>query len=213
MSGTGQLIRSSADGAHLYGADLNPSGSTVYSINPSTYAVQQESLGFLFWTDLAVSADGSQFAVVDAPPFVDGSNVGFFDSQLRYRNTIVYPDLSPPDDTGVLGIAFSPGGKVLVVPMGDSLELWDTATGFLRGIAKTCFYPEGAAAPALAIDAGGQTLFALSTSGLTVLTLSQPWTNCLSCSGHNRRVPVAYLSKPERSLPAWLPGTTSLRKR
>jgi hypothetical protein len=36
------------------------------------------------------------------------------------------------------------------------------------------FIQKVAAAPALAIDAAGQTLFALSPSGLTVFTLSQP---------------------------------------
>jgi hypothetical protein len=108
---TGHVIKSSADGTHLYGADLNISSGAVYSIDPSTYAVQTEQFGEMFWNDLAVSTDGSQFAAVYAPPFVNGDAVGFFDSSLRYLNANVYPDFSPPDDTGVLGATFSPGGE------------------------------------------------------------------------------------------------------
>src|SRR5438046_8167932 len=113
------------DGSHLYSAQLNSSGGEVSSIDPSTYAVQSESFGYLFWTDLAVSADGSQFAAVNAPPYATGDAIGFFDSSLHYLNTNVYPDFSPPDDVGVLGAVFSPGGKVLVVRLGGSLSLWD----------------------------------------------------------------------------------------
>lgn len=69
-------------------------------MDPSTYAVKARTFEDLFWTDLAVSADGNQFAAVNAPPFANGSNIGFFDPQLRYRNTNVYPDFSLPDDTG-----------------------------------------------------------------------------------------------------------------
>jgi hypothetical protein len=177
---TGQLIRSSADGSHLYGADLNDSSGAVYSIDPSTHTVQTERFGQLFWTDLAVSTDGSQFAAVDAPPFAKGDAVGFFNSALQLLNTNAYPDFSPPDDTGVLGATFSPGGKVLVVALGDSIEFWDSEHGTLRARLMTperlhvLVYPEGPVAPALALDSTGQTIYAISASGLTVLKLPQP---------------------------------------
>jgi hypothetical protein len=176
----GQLIRSSADGSHLYGADLNVSSGAVYSIDPSTYSVQTERFGFLFWTDLAVSADGSQFAAVDAPPFATGDLVGFFDPELRLLNTNAYPDFSPADDSGVLGATFSPGGKVLVVALGDSIEFWDSAHGTLRARLMTpeelhvLVFPEGPVTPALALDSTGETIYAISASGLTVLKLPQP---------------------------------------
>lgn len=167
------FIRGSADGTHLYAPALS-------SIDPSTYAVQSEGFAQLFWTDLAVSSDGSQVALVDAPPYAAGDNVGFFDSNLHYLNTNVYPDFSPPDDTGVLGATFSPGGKVLVVPLGDSIEFWDTARGTLLARLMTpeelhtLAYPEGAVAPMLALDSAGQTIYAVSASGLTVIELPQP---------------------------------------
>ncbi len=174
------LIRASADGSHLYGAQLNVSSGEVFSVDPSTYAVQSEQFAYLFWTDLTVSPDGSQFAAVLAPPWAAGDAVGFFDSNLHYLNTNVYPDFSPPDDSGVLGAMFSPEGKVLVVPLGDSLEIWDSTLGTLRARLMTperlhvLVYPEGAVAPMMAMDPTGQTIYAVSASGLTVLKLSQP---------------------------------------
>lgn len=174
------FIRSSADGSHLYAAALDSSNGEVYSIDPSTYAVQSAGYGYLFWSDLAVSPDGAHFAAVDAPPYATGSAVGFFDSGLHYLNTNVYPDFSPPDDIGVIGAAFSPAGKVLVVPLGDSLEIWDTATGGLRARLMTpeelhvISYPQIGAAPMMAMDPTGQTIFAVSASGLTVLKLPEP---------------------------------------
>ena len=136
--------------------------------------------GQVFWTDLAVSADGSQFAAVDAPPYATGDIVGFFDPALQYLNINEYPAFSPPDDTGVLGVTFSPGGKVLVVPLGDSIEVWDTMKGTLTARIVTpeelhvLVYPEGAVAPVLTLDPTGQTIYAISASGLTVLKLPEP---------------------------------------
>jgi hypothetical protein len=176
---TGGVIRSSADGAKLYSADTNSSDGTVYSIDPSTYAVQSERFGLMFWADLAVSPDGSQFAAVDGDVASAGDFVGFFDSGARYLNANVYPDFAVPDDSIVLGASFSPGGKVLVVALGDAIELWDTAQGTLRACLMT---PEelqviggtGPVAPLLALDATGQTIYAVSASGLTVLKLPMP---------------------------------------
>lgn len=173
-------MRESADGLHIYGADLNVSSGQVYSIDPSTYAVGTERFADLFWRDLAVSPDGSQFAAVDAPPSVPGDNVGFFNPSLQYLNTNAYPNFSPPDDTGVLGATFSPGGKVLIVPLGDSIEFWDAQQGTLRARMmnpeelQVLVYPEGPVAPAVALDPTGQFIYAISASGITVLTLPEP---------------------------------------
>jgi DNA-binding beta-propeller fold protein YncE len=159
---------------------LNGSSGQVFSIDPSTYAVGTDSYGYLFWTDLAVSPDGTQLAAVNAPPDATGSAIGFFDSGLRYLNTNAYPDFSPPDDVGVIGATFSPGGKVLVVPQGDSLEIWDATLGTLRARLMTpeelhvIVYPEGSVSPMVALDPTGQFIYAVSASGLTVLKLPEP---------------------------------------
>jgi hypothetical protein len=177
---TGDLARSTPDGTHIYGADLNNGSGEVYSIDPVTYAVQHEQFGLLFWTDLAVSPDGSKFAPVDIGPGGAGDSVGFFDSGLRLLNTNVYPAFSPPDDSGAIGSAYSPQGKVLVVPLGDSIEFWDAAAGTLRARLMTpeelnvIAFPEGAVPPIMALDPAGQTIYAISASGLTAFKLPQP---------------------------------------
>jgi WD40 repeat protein len=175
-----QVVKTSADGSHLYGALLNVSSGSVYSIDPSTFVYGSVGFGYLFWTDLAVSQDGSHLAAVLAPPYGAGDNIGFFSSSLQYVNSNAYPDFSPPDDSGVLGVTFSPEGNVLVVPLGDSIEFWDAAQGTLRARLMTpeelqrLVYPEGAVAPMIALDATGQTIYAASVSGVTVLTLPKP---------------------------------------
>lgn len=174
------VVRATPDGSHLYSALLDSSSGEVFSIDPATLAAQTQSFGELFWSDLAVSPDGSQFAAVQAPPYAVGDNVGFFNSNLQYLNTNAYPNFSPPDDTGVPGATYSPGGKVLVVPLGDSIEFWDAVQGTLRARLMTpeelnvLVFPEGPVAPRLALDPTGQTIYAISASGLTVINLPEP---------------------------------------
>ena len=109
-----------------------------------------------------------------------GDLVGFFDSGLHLLNMNVYPAFSPPDDSGAIGSMYSPQGKVLIVPLGDSIEFWDAEAGTLRARLMTpeelnvIVYPEGAVPPIMALDPAGQTIYAISASGLTVLKLPQP---------------------------------------
>jgi hypothetical protein len=175
-----EVIRASADGSHVYMAAMDDSGGTVYSIDPSTLAIKSEGFGQLFWSDFAVSTDGSQFAAVSAKPGTPGDLVGFFNSSLQYVNANAYPDYSPPDDAEVPGATYSPGGKVLMVPQGDSIELWDANLGTLRARLMTpeelpiLVYPNTALDPMIALNAAGDTIFAVSASGLTVIPLPGP---------------------------------------
>jgi hypothetical protein len=173
-------IKASGDGSHLYAVATDSSNGLVCSIDPETYAVKTNGFGYLFWYDLAVANDGSQFATVDAFDGA-GSAVGFFDSSLHYLNANVYPDFSPADTGGVPGAMFSPGGKVLVVPLTDSLELWDTALGTLRArvmmpeALQFLYLGQGQPlAPTVAMDPAGETIYAISASGITVLKLPEP---------------------------------------
>ena len=92
---------------------------------------------------------------------------------------LFWEDLAVSHD-GALGSTYSPQDKVLVVPLGDSIEFWDTASGKLRGRLMTpeeldaFAYPEVAVAPTIALDATGLTIFAISKSGLTVIKLPAP---------------------------------------
>ncbi len=174
------LFRASADGSHIYGADVVSSGGTVTSIDGSTLATQSETFGYEFWSDVAVSPDGSHFAAVLAPPTAAGDFIAFFDSGLHYSYTNEYPPFSPPTNTGVVGASYSPQGKVVAVPLGDSVELWDAAQGTLRGRLMTpeelsvLVYPETSAAAKIAFDSTGQYLYAVSASGLTAFKLPTP---------------------------------------
>jgi WD40 repeat protein len=171
------FVRASTDGDFLYG--FGPSG--IYSIDPLTYSLHSTpSFGMPFWTDLTVSPDGSQLATIGGGGGAAGDIVGFFSPGLNLMNTNVYPAVSQPDDSLVLGSTFSPRGHVLVVPLGDSVEFWDADTGTLRGRLMTpeelqyLVYPVGPTAPRFALDTMGQTIFAISISGLTVIHLPQP---------------------------------------
>ncbi len=175
----GALVKSSADGTHVYAVNLSYNFE-VYSMDPSTYVVQ--TVNFYpdaCWTDIAVLPNGSQFAAICAPPYAAGDYVGFYNSSPQYINANVYPDFSPPDDTGVIGATFSPAGKVLVVPLGDSIEFWNAAQGTLLARLMTpeelqvWAYPEVAVSPLMALDPSGQTIYAVSASGLTILTLPE----------------------------------------
>jgi hypothetical protein len=176
--GTGfDLIRASADGSHLFGADLSVSSGQVFSVDPATFAMQTQGFGQLFWTDLAVSPDGSQFAAIYEVPGADGDLIGLFDSSLHYSNSNELPLLSPPSDSGVVGATYSPQSSVLVMPLGDSIEFWDAAQGTLRARLMTpeelniIQFPQFSIVPQIALDATGQTVYAISASGLTVLKL------------------------------------------
>jgi hypothetical protein len=193
----GALVRASADGSHLYGVDLNVSSGQTLSIDPVTYSVQSPpQFGYFFYSDLAVSPDGSQFAAISGAPYAAGDIVGFYNSSLNALNFSVYPSVSLPDDTQVLGSTFSPAGKVVVVPLGDSIEFWDTAMGTLRGRLMTpeelhvFAYPELSTAPQIALDAIGQTIFAISASGLTVMKLPAPIDSLPTASWADSHHPV-----------------------
>ena len=68
---------------------------------------------------------------------------------------------------------------MLLVPLGDSIELWDTHSGKLRARLmvpeelQTLAYPENAVAPMVALNASGNTIFAVSKSGITVIPLPE----------------------------------------
>jgi WD40 repeat protein len=175
------IIRASADGTHLYGELGN---SYVCSFDPITYASQcPTQFAELSWSDLAVSADGSEFAgVIGVPHDVGlvGDIVVFYNPALNVLNLTVYPLASPPDDTQVHGATFSPAGRVIVTPLGDSIEFWDVATGTLQGRLMTpeelSVYeaPVTSLMPQIALDSTGQTIFAISASGLTIMRLPEP---------------------------------------
>lgn len=176
----GWLIASPPDGSVIYGIDTGVTTGQAYRTDISTYkTTSTPQFGAQFWSDLAVSADGSHFAGILAESN-GGDVIGFFESGLHLVNFNEGPLLSPADDSLVLGSVFGPKGNVLVVALGDSIEFWDTQTGTLRARLMT---PEelqtesgsaSFAAPQVALDSTGQTIFAVSASGISAMTLPVP---------------------------------------
>jgi hypothetical protein len=170
------------DGAHVVGVNVGTSSGTVVVWNGAddTFASQDFEDGF--WSDVAVSPDGNEFAALSAHPsganYSTGVVIGFFDDQLHYLNANVYPDLAPPDALQSLGAIFSPSGKTLVVPLGDSIDFVDSTKGTLRGRLLTPeplpVLPQGLVTATIAMDPTAETIYAISTSGLTVLKLPSP---------------------------------------
>lgn len=217
---TGILVKSSADGTHVYGIDPS-SDFEVFSIDPSTYAVKTTSL-FLYingWTDAAISPDGSQFAAIFGPPFAAGDIVGFYNPGAQYINASVYPDFSPPNDTSVIGATFSPAGKVLVVPLGDSIEFWSADQGTLLARLMTPVelpvwaYPEGALTPLIALDFTGQTIYAVSASGLIVIKLPTPLDQMPAVQWPSFRSSAGARSRFQGSLPSRIAGIRDRAKK
>ena len=196
----GGLIAAPADGSVIYGINSQISSGDTYATDPGTYQSSVVHFGAQFWADLAVAPDGTQFAAIDGAPDAAGSLVGFFDNGVHLLNFNEGTLVSPRDDSLVFGSLYGPKGKVLMVALGDSIEFWDTVKGTLRARLMTpeelhvMVYPVGVAAPQIALDATGQTVYAVSASGLTVLTLPQPiddlsaasWNNSLQVAGQQR---------------------------
>ena len=171
-------FRGTPDGKHVVAVTDDSDGLVcVWNSARDLFTCQTFEDGF--WTEVAITPDGSVIAPIVGGPQYIGVAAGFFDEQLRFINSTVYPDLAFPTGGQVSGSIFSSSGKTLVVPLGDSIEFYNVAAGRLVGRLMT---PE--ALPAfvypitggrdLALDPTGQTIFAISASGLTVMKLPAP---------------------------------------
>ncbi|MGE5052944.1 MAG: hypothetical protein ACM3WP_02175 [Acidobacteriota bacterium] len=176
------LFVATGDGTHM-AAVTNNSGGTValwHSSNDSfTSQGLQSSCGIgycLVWTDVAISPDGNIIAPLAGNQALAGSGVAFFDEQLHFTNRNVYPDLATPDAPAAQGAIFSNSGLTLLTPLVDSIDFFNTQTGTLRGRllmpSLLPILPGGGGTPGvIALDPNQQTIYAISASGLSVVTL------------------------------------------
>jgi hypothetical protein len=164
------------DGTHMAAASLNNSSGAVAVWNSGSDTFTSQDFIDGFWTDLAISNDGKMIAPVMGFPNDLGTIIAFFDDQLHYINSPVYPDLAFPDAPQSLGAIFSPSGKTFLSPLGDSIDVFDVQTGMLRSRILTpapipiINFPLSSSG-VVAISPNAQTLYAISTSGLMVLNL------------------------------------------
>jgi hypothetical protein len=182
------LLQASADGNHGYFSfGFSPGGPIASwdANSPGQFAVDLANAGT---TDLAAAADGTQFAI--------HTNKGteIRSSDLSVTGIPATPELEQiPERTEVPGIVMHPTGALLYEPfltgpppsslpitgIQGGVDIVDSHTGQLR---LRVFLPEpfamlaadsdGLHAGFLTTDENGQRLFALTTSGLTVVQLA-----------------------------------------
>lgn len=169
------IFRTSIDGSHFVDGCGGGSEAGVSVWDPSTdtflRAGFQQSAGS---NDFAITNDGKTIAAISIDQLAPDDVTFFLDSELHLVNSPAYPDLAPPDSRAAFGVHFSPHGTVFVLPRLDSIDFVDVGTGKLRARYAT---PEPIVTPqnvaderdVLAIDPAGQTIFAISASGLTVI--------------------------------------------
>jgi hypothetical protein len=162
-----------ADGNHVAAVVEGSSSGTVAVWNSSGGSFTEQGVVGAFWTDLAISSDGNLIAPVQGNPGYAGVSVGLFNGELQLTNVNVYPDLAPPDQPAAQGALFSTSGMTLLTPLADSIDFFNTQTGTLRSrLLMPELLPVGNSyAGVLALDPNQQVIYAISASGLTVVTL------------------------------------------
>jgi hypothetical protein len=188
------------DGNHMAAVVENSSLGSVAVWNSSndTFSFQGVSLPlFSVWTDLAISPDGSVFAPLAGNLNYAGISAGFFDEQLHFTNVNVYPDLAPPDEPPAQGAIFSESGLTLLTPLSDTIDFFNSQTGTLRGrLLMPELLPVGNTyAGVIALDPNQETIYAISSSGLTVVTLP-------STVDEITPFPWPYVAKPSGGSPS-----------
>jgi hypothetical protein len=176
-----EAFRNSSDGSHFVSGSVGNTRGGVSVWDPATDTFHAQAYQ-RFWSDLAISNDGKTIAAIDIYQLGPGDVTYFIDDQLHYVNTPAYPDLASPQTRAAPGVQFSPQGKVYVLPRLDCIDFIDVATGKLRAryaAPEPILTPQNVAdvQDALAIDSTGQTIFSISSSGLTVIQLSAPIDN------------------------------------
>jgi hypothetical protein len=175
----GSIVRASSDGTHVYGVNTNISSADVFALDLKTLTSTTNRFGFMFWSNLAVAPDGSGFVGIRSEPDYLGYVVAPIDPALHLLNFNVYPEASEPLAPPSTGPTYSPGGKVVVTPLTDSIEFWDARFATLRGRLMT---PEPLTlsqrsttmqVPTITLDGAGQTIYAISKSGITVMRLPE----------------------------------------
>jgi hypothetical protein len=162
-----------ADGSHMAGVDLTDTSGEIATWNSANDSFKAHGFDGVIWSDLAISPNGDVFAALEGNVGSAGIAAGFFNEGLQFMNATVYPDLAPPDQPFSIGATFSASGLTLLSPLGDSIDLFSTQSATLQNrLLMPELLPMGnASSGAIALDPNQQTIYAISASGLTVVTL------------------------------------------
>jgi hypothetical protein len=172
FSGLPSRFVATPDGNHVAGVNQNSRSGTLTTWSAAGGSSAQSLTGIV-WTDVAVSNDGSLFAALEGVVGYAGNYAAFFDRELHFTDVTVYPDLAPPDQSFCTGAIFSASGSTLLNPLADSIDFFSTQTATLQG---RLLMPEplpvgDLTAGTIALDPNQETIYAISASGLTVVTL------------------------------------------
>lgn len=187
LTGT-PLLQSDSAGDRVFFSFSSAPGGPIAAWDASAPAQFQTLTANASPMDLAVSADGNAFAVRENfQNSIRAGDLNLFG--ISAKNELE----SIPGRTEVPGATMHPSGALLYVPfltgpapalppatgIGGGVDILDARTGALR---RRIFLPEplamlstdidGQHGSFLAIDENGQRIFALTTSGLTVLQLA-----------------------------------------
>jgi hypothetical protein len=174
-SAKGELVAfvATPDGSHLAGVTENSSLGGVGFWQSSNNSFAEQGISDAFWTDVAISQDGSRVAAVEGAVGEAGVAVAFFDYGMHFIDATVYPDLAPPDQSYCTGALFSASGETFLSPLADSIDFFSTQTATLQGrLLMPELLPVGdLSSGVIALDPNQETIYAISASGLTVVTL------------------------------------------
>jgi hypothetical protein len=155
-----------------------------------------------------VAPKGDLFGAIEGAVGYGGIAAAFFDKSLHFTNVTVYPDLAPPDQSFCMGAIFSDSEMTMLSPLADSIDFFNTQTAKLQGrLLMPELMPVGnLTSGVIALDPNQQTIYAISASGLTVVTLPSvvddltpfPWPH-ISKPSHSSALGAKARLKPLRA--------------
>src|SRR6202043_478835 len=105
---------------HIAVATVDGNYGAVSAWNSATDVFSGQNFEGIFWSDLAISPDGSKIAAIWTNGV--GITANFVDEQLHFLSTTAYPDLGQPDSEESEGASYTSSGNTLVVPSQDCIE-------------------------------------------------------------------------------------------
>jgi hypothetical protein len=162
LCGNGAVVKSIRGGAQVFFAEKGNSGGCVGIFDPvtSSFITTRELQDFLF--DPAAAPDGNAMIVNDQY---------ILDASVKVAGQISIPSLIAANSpSAVYGTLIHASGGLMYLPMVDGLQIYDLAHGrLLRSYAGLTL--STAADKTIAIDDTGQTIFAITPTGLQIAQL------------------------------------------
>lgn len=173
FSGLPSRLVASPDGRFVAGVNQNSGSGTLATWSSTSGAMAQSLADDIVWVDVAIAPKGDLFAAIAGDVGYAGMAAAFFDKSLHFINATVYPDLAPPDQPFSMGAVFSDSEMTMLSPLADSIDFFSTQTATLQGrLLMPELLPVGdLTSGVIALDPNQQTIYAISASGLSVVTL------------------------------------------